>query len=45
VVSETIVHQLGKEARMQMAMDTPNQLLQSIVDGINTGNLDGLMTL
>ena len=28
-----------------MAQATPEQLLQSIVDGINTGNLDTLMTL
>ena len=28
-----------------MAQATPEQLLQSIVDGINTGNLDALMTL
>jgi len=26
-------------------METPVQVLQSIVDGINTGNLDALMTL
>ena len=28
-----------------MSMGTPEQVLQSIVDGINTGNLDDLMTL
>jgi len=28
-----------------MPRETPEQLLQSIVDGINTGNLDALMTL
>ena len=28
-----------------MSRETPQQLLQSIVDGINTGNLDGLMSL
>ena len=28
-----------------MSRETPEQLLKSIVDGINTGNLDGLMSL
>ncbi len=28
-----------------MSRETPEQVLQSIVDGINTGNLDALMTL
>lgn len=28
-----------------MVRATPEQVLQSIVDGINTGNLDGLMSL
>ena len=28
-----------------MSRGTPEQVLQSIVDGINTGNLDALMTL
>ena len=28
-----------------MSRGTPEQLLESIVDGINTGNLDALMTL
>jgi uncharacterized protein (TIGR02246 family) len=28
-----------------MSRGTPEELLQSIVDGINTGNLDALMTL
>jgi uncharacterized protein (TIGR02246 family) len=28
-----------------MPTQTPEQLLQSIVDGINTGNLEGLMSL
>jgi ketosteroid isomerase-like protein len=28
-----------------MTRGTPEQVLQSIVDGINTGNLDGLMSL
>jgi uncharacterized protein (TIGR02246 family) len=28
-----------------MSRETPEQLLKSIVDGINTGNLDALMTL
>ena len=28
-----------------MSRNTPEQLLQSIVEGINTGNLDALMTL
>jgi uncharacterized protein (TIGR02246 family) len=28
-----------------MSRETPEQLLQSIVDGINAGNLDALMTL
>ena len=28
-----------------MSTGTPEQLLESIVDGINTGNIDALMTL
>ena len=28
-----------------MSRDTPEQLLRSVVDGINTGDLDGLMSL
>ena len=28
-----------------MSRETPEQLLKSVVDGINTGNLDGLMSL
>ena len=28
-----------------MSNETPEQLLESIVDGINTGNLDALMPL
>jgi hypothetical protein len=28
-----------------MSRETPEQVLKSIVDGINTGNLDALMTL
>ena len=28
-----------------MSRETPEQLLKSIVDGINTGNIDGLMSL
>ena len=28
-----------------MSTGTPEQVLKSIVDGINTGNLDALMTL
>jgi uncharacterized protein (TIGR02246 family) len=28
-----------------MSRETPEQVLKAIVDGINTGNLDGLMTL
>ncbi len=28
-----------------MSRGTPEQVLESIVDGINTGNLDALMTL
>jgi hypothetical protein len=28
-----------------MSRATPEQVLKSIVDGINTGNLDALMTL
>lgn len=30
---------------MMMSSETPEQVLKSIVDGINTGNLDALMTL
>jgi uncharacterized protein (TIGR02246 family) len=29
----------------ELAIETPEQVLRSIVDGINTGNLDALMTL
>ena len=28
-----------------MSTGTPEQVLESIVDGINTGNIDALMTL
>ena len=34
--------ELGRAARGQ---ETPEQVLESIVDGINTGNLDALMSL
>ena len=33
------------ESRDLMSRETPEQVLKSIVDGINTGNLDALMSL
>ena len=41
--SGTFAHELKKAA--VMSRGTPEQVLKSIVDGINTGNLDALMTL
>ena len=31
--------------QLVMSRETPEQVLQSIVEGINTGNIDGLMSL
>ncbi|PYR31310.1 MAG: hypothetical protein DMF90_25825 [Acidobacteria bacterium] len=42
-VSGTFAHELKKAA--VMSRGTPEQVLKSIVDGINTGNLDAHMTL
>ena len=35
----------GNETEGVMSRETPEQVLKSIVDGINTGNLDALMSL
>jgi ketosteroid isomerase-like protein len=35
----------GQESEDVMSRETPEQVLKSIVDGINTGNLDALMSL
>jgi ketosteroid isomerase-like protein len=35
----------GNESEDVMSRETPEQVLKSIVDGINTGNLDALMSL
>lgn len=41
----TTVHIAPDLGRAAMSRETPEQVLESIVDGINTGNVDALLTL
>lgn len=42
-IENAVIEEKGRA--IQMRTDTPDRVLQSIVDGINTGNIDALMTL
>ena len=39
------IRRVSQKAKVKMSGATPEQVLQAIVDGINTGNIDALMTL
>jgi hypothetical protein len=45
IQSRRLEHTAGRESEDVMSRETPEQVLKSIVDGINSGNLDALMTL
>ena len=41
----THIHEIAPDLFRAQSLGTPEQVLESIVDGINTGNIDALMSL
>ena len=40
-----MIELMMQSARIDMSRETPEQVLKSVVDGINSGNIDALMSL